>query len=203
MLLPVLAALLAAPPAAAANTVSGADVPRLLARLAAADPPIDEVQRAAALRAAPSPGEAASWSGRARWASWLPRLTASYRHDERSQHTLGLTSTAEVDYVRLAPGDEGRIQLTWNLADIAFSDAEVRTAEAAARAARLRSEAAEKATRLYFKRRGLLAALWMAPPEDAAARTAAELALDEVTAELDFITGGLYGGQRPAAGARP
>jgi len=197
MLLPLLAALLSAPPVAAA------DVPRLLARLAATDPPVDEVQRAAALRAAPSPAEATSWGSRARWASWLPRLTTSFRHDERSQHTLGLTSTAEVDYVRLAPGNEVRLQLTWDLAGVAFSDAEVRTAEAAARAARQRAEAAERATRLYFKRRSLLATLWLAPPEDAGARLSAELALDEATAELDFLTGGLFARERAGAGVRP
>lgn len=197
LVLPLLAAILSAPP------ISAADVPRLLARLAATDPPVDEVQRAAALRAAPSPGDAASWASRARWASWLPRLTTSFRHDERSQHTLGLTSTAEVDYVRLAPGNEVRLQLSWNLSDVAFSDAEVRTAEAAARAARLRAEAAERATRLYFKRRSLLATLWLSPPEDPAARLAAELALDEVTAELDFLTGGLFARERAGAGVRP
>jgi len=198
MLLPLLAALLAAPP-----SVAGADVPRLLARLAATDPPVEEVQRAAALRAAPSPAETASWTARARWASWLPRLATSFRHDERSQHTLGITSSAEVDYVRLAPGNEVRLQLTWNLADVAFSDGELRAGEAAARAARLRAEAAEKATRLYFKRRGLLATLWLSPPDDPTARTAAELALDEATAELDFLTGGLFARERAGTGARP
>ncbi|MBI5068429.1 MAG: hypothetical protein HZB56_09325 [Deltaproteobacteria bacterium] len=194
----LLSALLAAPP-----SVAAADVPRLLARLAATDPPVEEVQRAAALRAAPTPSEAASWTSRARWSSWLPRLTTSFRHDERAQHTLGLTSTAEVDYVRLAPGNEVRVQLTWNLAEVAFSDAEVRTAEAAARAARLRAEAAERVTRLYFRRRSLLATLWLAPPDDPAARLAAELALDEATAELDFLTGGLFTRERAGVAVRP
>jgi hypothetical protein len=193
---PLLLLALAAPPPAQAAPEPPRDVPRLLARLAAGDPPVEQVQRAAALRAAAPPAEAASWQGRSRWAAWLPRVGAWYRHDESASRTLGLTSTAAVDYVRLAPADEVGVRLTWNLAAIAFSEAELHAAEAAARAARERAEAAERATRLYFRRRELLAGLRLAPPEDARARAAAELAVDEVTAELDFLTGGLFGGRR-------
>jgi hypothetical protein len=171
-------------------------VPRLLARLAAADPPVEEVQRAAALRAAAPPAEAASWRARARWASWLPRLGAWYRHDQTASRTLGLTSSSAVDYVRLAPADEVGVRLSWNLAAAAFSEEELRAAEAAARAARQRAEAAERATRLYFRRRELLASLRLAPPDEPRARAAAELEVDQVTAELDFLTGGLFGGGR-------
>jgi hypothetical protein len=190
----LLALALAAPPSPGADPAR--DVPRLLARLAAADPPVEEVQRAAALRAAAPPADAASWRGRARWAAWLPRLTTWYRHGESAARTLGLTSSAAVDYVRLAPTDEVGVRATWDLQAIAFSEGELRAAEAAARAARQRAEAAERATRLYFRRRELVAALWLSPPAEPSARAAAELAVDEVTAELDFLTGGLFGGRR-------
>jgi hypothetical protein len=193
---PLLLALALAAAPAPASADPARDVPRLLARLAAADPPVEEVQRAAALRAAAPPAEAASWQARARWAAWLPRLTTWYRHGESASRTLGLTSSSAVDYVRLAPTDEAGVRATWDLPAIAFSEVELRTAEAAARAARQRAEAAERATRLYFRRRELLAALWLSPPADPGARAAAELAVDQVTAELDFVTGGLFGGRR-------
>jgi hypothetical protein len=186
MLLALAPLLLAAPP----------DVPIVLSRLAASDPPIEEVQQAAARRAAPTPEEAAGWKSRSRWAAWLPRLTAWYRHDENSSRTLGLTSSSAVDYVRLAPADELGARLTWNLPDLVHSDAEIRAAEAAGRAARQRAEAAERATRLYFRRRELIAGLWLDPPAEPRARAAAELAIEQVTAELDFVTGGLLGGRR-------
>jgi len=187
----LLALALLTPPAAPPG-----DPSRLLARLAASDPPIEEVQRAAASRAAAPPAEAASWRSRARWAHWLPRLALWGRHDDRSQHTMGYTSTAEVDYLRLAPNDEIGIRLSWDLPEIAFSEMELRAEEAAARAARRRAEAAERATKLYFRRRELIAALILSPPEEPRARAAAELAVDEATAQLDFLTGGLFGGRR-------
>lgn len=193
----LLALLAASPTAAPAQPPLGArDVPRLLAQLAASDPPVEEVQRAAALRAAAGPEEAASWRARARWAALLPSVSASYSHAERSTRTLGLTTTAEVDLLRLTPTDEVGVRLSWNLPELVFAEAELRTADAAARAARRRAQAVERAMRLYFQRRELIAALWLAPPDDARARAAAELAVDEVTAELDFLTGGLFG-RRP------
>lgn len=193
---PLLLALALCAPPGPAGADPARDVSRLLARLAAADPPVEEVQRAAALRAAAPPSDAASWRSRARWAAWLPRLTTWYRHGESSARTLGLTSSSAVDYVRLAPTDEVGLRATWDLQAVAFSEGELRAAEASARAARQRAEAAERATRLYFRRRELVAALWLSPPAEPAARAAAELAVDQVTAELDFLTGGLFGGRR-------
>jgi hypothetical protein len=200
MLSALLAIALAAPRPQAAPP-SRAEVPppdsaRVLARLAVSDPPVEDVQRAAERLASAAPGEAASWRRRAGLAHWLPNLSAWFRHDDRSQRTLGLTSTGEVDVLRLAPQDELGVRLSWDLPSLVFSEAELRAAEAADRAARRRAEAASRATRLYFKRRSLLAALALAPPSDPAALAAAELAVDEVTAELDAVTGGLFGGRR-------
>lgn len=193
----LLAALAASPPSAPQPPPFDArDVPRLLARLAASDPPIAEVQRAAALRAAAGPDEAASWRARARWAALLPAAGVSYSHAERSTRTLGLTTSAEVDLLRLTPTDEVGVRLTWKLGDLLFSAEELRAAEAAAQAARRREQAVERATTLYFKRRELIAALWVAPPAEARERVAAELAVEGTTAELDFLTGGLFGGRR-------
>jgi len=198
MLLPFLALGLAAPhlAATAPPPPDARDVPRLLVRLAASDPPVAEVQRAAARRAAPEPGETASWQARARWAALLPQLSASYSHAERSSRTLSLTSSGEVDLLRLTPTDEVGVRLSWNLTELVFAEAELRAADAAARAARRRAEAVEKVTELYFKRRELLARLWLSPPDDLRQRISAELAVEEISAELDELTGGLFGGRR-------
>jgi outer membrane protein TolC len=198
----LLAAALAGPPPAATAAapavpqLDSRDVPRLLVRLAVSDPPIAEVQRAAALRAAAGPAETASWQARARWAALLPHLSASYSHAERSTRTLGLTTTAEVDLLRLTPTDEVGIRLTWSLPDLVLAEAELKAADARARAARRQEQAVERATTLYFKRREMIAGLWVAPPEEARQRVAMELAVEAITAELDFLTGGLFGSRR-------
>ncbi|HEY7723826.1 MAG TPA: hypothetical protein VH880_00730 [Anaeromyxobacteraceae bacterium] len=193
--LALLAPRLQAAPAARAE-VPLPDARRILARLAASEPPVEDVQRAAERLASAAPEEAASWRRRAGLAHWLPSLSAWFRHDDRSQRTLGLSASGEVDVLRLAPQNEVGVRLTWDLPALVFSDAELRAAEASDRSARRRAEAASHATRLYFRRRSLLAALALAPPSDPVALAAAELDVDLVTAELDGITGGLFGGRR-------
>ena len=198
MLAPLLALALAAPgpPPPEPAGPPTPDVRLLLARLAASDPPVHEVQAAAARRAAASPEEAEGWRSRGRLGPLVPKVVAWAKRDDRTQHVVGLTASAEVDYLRIAPGTEVGVRLAWSLDDLVFSEAELRAAEAAAQAARRRLEAAEKATRLYFRRRELLLGLWLAPPADPAARAAAELAIDQATAELDALTGGMFGGRR-------
>jgi len=194
----LLLATLAAPPATAPPPlkVDARDVPRLLSRLAAADPPVEEVQRAAARLATGGLEESPGWPSRARWAALVPQLAASYTHAERSSRTLSLTSSAEVDLLRLTPTDEVGVRLSWNLPELVFAEGELKAADAAARAARRRAQAVERATQLYFKRRELIAELWLAPPDDARQRLSLELAAETVTAELDYLTGGLFGGRR-------
>lgn len=198
MLAPFLLLTLAAPPQALPDpyVASAPDVRLLLARLSASDPPIEEVQAAAARRAAATAEEAESWRRRARLAPWLPRLIASAKRDDRTQRVVGLTATSEVDYLRLSPGQEVGVRLEWSLDRLVFAEAELRGTEAAAQAARRRLDAAERATKLYFRRRELLVGLWLSPPADAQQRALSEIALEQVTAELDAVTGGLFGGRR-------
>jgi hypothetical protein len=168
----------------------------LLESALAGDPSIAEVQRAAEQRAAPSAADGAGWRRRARVAAMLPRLVAEYRHDERSFHEVGLTSTAEVDYVRASPGDTVLVRLDWSLEGLVFGRNELAAATAAESAASHRLGAAERATRLYYERLRLRVALAAAPPGDGRARAEAELELASVTAQLDALTG-LYGEAAP------
>ena len=59
-----------------------------------------------------------------------------------------------------------------------------------------REERVRRATRLYFQRRRLVAQLALDPPRDAVARADRENQIDELTAELDAVTGGLFSGRR-------
>ncbi|HZZ85798.1 MAG TPA: hypothetical protein VFE30_14750 [Anaeromyxobacteraceae bacterium] len=159
--------------------------------LFAGEPPIDSVQRAAA-RSLPGDAETAeSWSGRARVAALLPQLSAEYRHDERGRW-YGVGSE---DLLRSAPGDSISVRATWSLARLVFSPDEPRAALAAAELSRRRQERVERATRLYFHRRRLRLSLALSPPDEPRARAELSVEIDEVTAELDALTGGLFSGR--------
>ncbi|HYS79337.1 MAG TPA: hypothetical protein VEM76_01435 [Anaeromyxobacteraceae bacterium] len=187
------AEILSSPAAAAAARVEAA---RLLGLALAGEPPIERVQRAAEARAAPTRADAAGWGRRARLAALVPRVTAEYRHDERSYRVLGVSSGAEVDYLRSTPGDSVSVRLGWNLEGLVFGRGELDAAAAAERAEGKRSAAAERATRLYYQRVRLRLALAASPPTTGRSRAEQELELEAVTAELDALTA-LYGETAP------
>ncbi len=194
LLLPVLLA--AAPALAVPSALPLQADPELQAAqisgwLFAGEPPIEAVQRAAARGLPGEPEAAESWSARARLAALVPALSAEYRHDERGRW-YGVGSE---DLLRSAPGDAVSVRATWWLSRLVFTPDEVRAALAAADLARRRQERVERATRLYFHRRRLRLSLALSPPEDARARAELAVEIDEVAAELDALTGGLFTGR--------
>jgi hypothetical protein len=187
----VLATTLGAGPPGASPPASTPDPLRLLARLGAADPPIAEVQAAAAHvveAATPDPIELAA---RRRAAALLPTLTAELRADRQSYHVVGLQASGEVDYLRSSPGTGLLVRATWELGDLVAARAEPVAASAALTRVHRRDEAVRRATHLYFERRRLLLVLALDPPSAPLARADVELDLARATAELEALTGGL------------
>ncbi len=204
----LLAILLFAPPAApatsAATATSTAD-PALAARLdsqrvltvvAAADPPVAAVQRAAAEHDGVDPDRLRAWVMRPRSAHWLPRVSLDASRTERDTRVVGVTGTVESDYLRLNPSTQFGVRLSWDLDQLVFSRDEPAAAWTASRLIDRREERVRRATRLYFQRRRLLVQLALEPPREAVQRAERETQVDEITAELDELTGGLFSGRR-------
>lgn len=186
-----LAAALAASPASGPGPE--AEALRALGVASAGEPGIAEVQEAAARLAERDGPSIDGYPGRSRLAALLPRLTAEYRHDERSYRVVGLQGSGEVDYLRLAPGNTFLVRATWDLGALVAAKGELAAFNAASARARRRDAAVRRATAAFFDRRRALLALLVDPPATALARAEAELAVDRLTAELDALTGGLFG----------
>jgi hypothetical protein len=204
----LLAILLAAPPAAPslpavpaspspdAALTARLDGNRILTAVAAADPPIAEVQRAAAAHDGVDPDRLRSWVARPRSAHWLPRVSLDASRTERDTRVVGVTGTVESDYLRLNPSTQFGVRLSWDLDQLVFSRDEPATAWTASRLIDRREERVRRATKLYFQRRRLLIQLALDPPREALLRAERETQVDEITAELDELTGGLFSGRR-------
>jgi hypothetical protein len=164
------------------------DPARLLGLVVRGEPSIDEVQRAAGARAAPTPQEIERWRRRARLAPLLPKVSAEYRHESRTSRVVGVTSSSEVDYLRETPGDTVAVRLAWDLEGLLFGRAELYAAAAEQRADARRRAAVERATRLYFDRLRLRLELLASPPAGVD-RARLELDLEAITAELRALTG--------------
>jgi len=175
---------------------------RLLARLAAADPPVAEVQAAAARQVEREVPDPSALAARRRLAAWLPRVSAEVQRDERSYRVVGLQGTSEVDYARSSPGTSVTVRATWELPDLVASRGEPAAASATLSRLRRRDEAVRRATELLFERRRHRLQLSLDPPADPLARAEAELEVDRLTAELDALTGGLLASWGGAWGGR-
>lgn len=196
-LLALLPLLLAAPPVLppAPTGPPPPDPLRLLARLAAGEPSIAQVQAAAAATVEEAVPDPVALASRRRLAALLPRLSAELKADQRSYRVVGLQGTSEVDYLRSSPGSSVAVQATWELADLVASRGEPASASAALSRQRRRDEAVRRATALYYERRRLLAMLALDPPATPLARAGAELDVERATAELDALTGGAFSGR--------
>jgi len=133
---------------------------------------------------------------RPRSAAWLPRLTVEGSRTERDTRVIGVTGTVESDYLRLSPTTQFGVRLAWDLDRLLFARDEVGAAWTASRILDRREERVRRATRAYFQRRRLLLQLLLDPPREALARAERENQVEEITAELDGLTGGLFSARR-------
>ena len=186
----------AAPPPAEAPHAIRAEASRALASAAAGEPSIAEVQEAAAAYDGVAPDRLRSWVARPRSAAWLPRITLDASRTDRDTRVIGVTGTVESDYLRASPSVQLGVRATWDLDQLVFSREEPAAAWTASRLMDRREERVRRATRLYFQRRRLVAQLALEPPRDAVSRAVRENQIDELTAELDAVTGGLFSGRR-------
>lgn len=187
-----LAAALAPSQAPRPATAAEGGAARALAAVAAEGPEIEAVQRAAGAEAERGLSAAPGFARRSRAAALLPRLTAEWRHEERSHRVVGLQGSGEVDYLNLAPGTAVVLRATWDLGALVAARGELAAAQSAGEAARRRAEAVRRATALFYERRRALLALLLDPPGTERTRAEAEIDVDRMTAELDALTGGLF-----------
>lgn len=206
---PLLAAVLAQAPAAAAPPPAQAPsvTPARVAR-AAADPPIAALRAAASALALTEPARARSLVRRARLAGWLPEIRA--RVDRRLARgesvDLGKPLTTPLAPVGIDSDNDVRYELraTWDLAKFAFNPDEIAAHFQALRTADARREIESLVIRLYFERRRLKANLSAADANDMShSGLKLELRIEEIEAELDALTGGAFTRLLGSAAASP
>lgn len=180
--------LLAATPASADDDHAAR---RAQARLEAREPTVRDTVDAALRYAGLSRGGEASLRRRARLAAALPTLTL---------RATRKTEWDETEADARVVGDVGQelvleARATWRLDRLVFDGGELRIASLAQQRARARASVASQTTALYYQRReAQLDALWH-PPETLEEAARRDLVLEELTAQLDALTGGWWGSQ--------
>lgn len=182
-----------------------AEVDRILARFKN-EPNIQQVQEAALDYARANPSIIDSWRIRARLRGAAPvfRVDADVTPNREAQWTRTRTTDPLDDYVpppsststprrdTLGTRATAGVQATWNLNRLIFDEEEPRVNREAVRLAKQMDQVLDDITRRYFERRRLQVELEMNPPTDINDRVRKEIRLQELTADLDGMTGGWF-----------
>jgi hypothetical protein len=170
--------------------------PTALRRAAMGDPPVDELRAAATRLAMAEPARARSMLQRVRWAALLPEFR--FRVDRRfgRSESLDLPSVPLDDPppVGLTTVDEVRYEwrASWDLSRLIFNPDEIGVHVQALRMADVRREVEALVLRLYFERRRLKTEALTADGNDVASNLRRDARIEELEAELDALTGGLF-----------
>ena len=171
----------------------------------AADPPVDEVCKAAVALALAEPERARGFLNRARVAGWLPEVR--FRVYRRFARTEGLTfddtGTGAVAPVDISAVDDVRYEwrATWDLSRMVFNPDELQAHFEALRMSDVRRDIQSLVIKLYFERRRLVierspsgAVTTRGATTDARAADRRNLRIWEIEAQLNALSDGAFSG---------
>ena len=176
----------------------GSDARRLqeILRRLESEPSVKEVQNATMKFYSVDEETISSYSSRADWKAVLPKLGGEFR---TNQIDTEVDKFNFIEYGERKAGQalvggkvmEVKVGATWDLPKLVYNSEvldvySVRT---------LRQSLLKEVTRLFYLRRRLTIEFLLKPPADASTRIARQLRIDEVTATIDAMTGGIYQGR--------
>ncbi len=182
------------PGAAAPNAGMEARFQGLEARHFSREPKIREVQEDAVRYATAEPERARSWFRRANWANLAPRRV-KIQLDRDNLDNKQATSRDRVELSARTDVDNNylwQFLAEWDFSRLIFNPDIVRTATQAIDLAELREDVLNATTKIYFERRAVQMELILDPPSDFRAFAKKRLRLEELTADLDALTGGAF-----------
>jgi hypothetical protein len=157
------------------------------------EPSYHEVQDAAIRYAEVHPKKIANWRKAASMKALLPKFSFGVEKD--SSKGLHWDAGSNPDRWVIGPEDEETgwdITCTWDLGDLVWSNDQTSIDVRSRLMVQLRDDVLDEVTRLYFERRKLQIELKQDPPEDVDEYIGKELRLQELTANIDAMTGGWF-----------
>lgn len=154
------------------------------------DPTIQEVQAAAIEYAEVHPDKILKWRRKAKYKALAPTVSFDYV-EERDRTATRYLPTSTTYYME--PHDYDRqwsAGLGWDLSDLIWSTDQTSIDVRSRLMVQLRNDVLDEVTRTYFERRRLQVEMLLSPPEDMKERIEQELRIQELTADIDALTGG-------------
>ena len=171
------------------------------------EPEVRKVQAMAMNYSNTNPELVEGWLASSRSAYLLPKLNLKYQknlnfnedftanEDDLGQFVEWANNSQDADN-----NDTYEAKLEWRLDKLVMSSERIRVINEAQDIVKLRDKVLDEVTRLYFDRRRLQVELLLSPPSDLRTDIKKELQLQELTANLDALTGGGFSASLPTGG---
>ena len=160
------------------------------------EPDIREVQAMAMQYSKTNPELMERWLKASQRAYALPKVNLQYEKELDEANRFDYVSdgegapVSEQDYTQVENDDKMVVKLEWRLDKLVMSSEQIRVINEASKANKLRENILDEVTRLYFDRRRLQVESLLSPPSSLKDKIELELRLQEMTANLDALTGG-------------
>lgn len=157
------------------------------------EPTIEEIREAAMSYAEVQPEKIEGWRKAAAKKALLPDLRFEFNNNKTRQSSTYFYSTKDEKYkdddITHDRNDAWSVSLTWQLGDLIWNDAQTSIDTRSKLMVELRDDILNEVTRLYFERRRMQIEILLSPHEDIKEKIDKELRLQELTADIDALTG--------------
>ncbi|MCL5036592.1 MAG: hypothetical protein M1269_05665 [Chloroflexi bacterium] len=157
------------------------------------EPTILEVQQVAIKYAEVSPEKIDNWRKEAKARYWLPDVSIGTGRDINK--TIDVKGSSSNPFYVIGPDDETRTtdySVTWELSSLIWNTDQTSIDTRSRLMVQLRGDVLDEVTKTYFERRRLQVEMLTDPPGNVSASLKKELRLQELTAQIDSLTGGWF-----------
>ena len=158
------------------------------------EPSISDVQEAAIKYAEVHPDKIKAWRESANKKALLPNVSVGLdRYVIDYWHWDSGTSPDTLQKGKDAVGWD--VTMTWDMGELIWNNDQTSIDTRSKLMVELRDDIMNEVTRTYFERRRLQIEMLTSPPQDLKISLEKELRLQELTADIDALTGGYFSGQ--------
>ncbi len=157
------------------------------------EPSIRDIQNAAITYAEVHPDKIQAWRKAAAKKAILPSVSLGGKRGENQNIDLDRGGTDDPDHFIQGPNEKNfdwSVSMSWDLGDLVWNDDQTSIDTRSKLMTELRDDVVNEVTHLYYERRRLQISMKLAAVNDLSVQIEKELKLEELTANIDGLTGG-------------
>ena len=157
------------------------------------EPPFAELRKAAINYSDVNPEKIKNWQRESRLKALVPKVSMGW--DTNTSNTYEIYTSATRDYVTTGPNDIASgvdVSVSWDLGGLIWSDDQTNIDVRSRLTTQLRNDILDDLRRAYYERKRLQFDIMANPPKDMKSRFEKEARIQELTQNIDDLTGNYF-----------